>query len=110
MQKRLCKHCEHELYEVDDLGNPGWWCPNNCITKIAMEKNAEEFIPDDVVPNRQEVDRTNCWYCDKRFLRLPELQDSPYGHFCPYCRHSLRDNPIYGVGKPRDSSVSFHLA
>jgi hypothetical protein len=110
MEKRLCPHCEKELEQFDKYGNEFWNCPNDCEFEIESQRYAEKFVPDDIPPVYNDIDRTNCWYCDTNFFRLEELQDIPYGHFCPTCHHSLRDNPIYGVGKPRDCALNSQFA
>jgi hypothetical protein len=110
MEKRFCEHCKSELSEYEMNGNYGWHCPNDCDFEIACKKYEAEFIPDEIPPDDQEISQTTCWYCYKHFFRLEKLQDHPYGHFCPYCHHSLRDNPIYGEGRPRDCALNSQFA
>lgn len=121
MQKRLCEHCGHELYQFDDYNNEGWHCPNNCDFEIGCKKYEERFpfeleVADmvecsnstsDNLPNIASVKTTHCWYCKGTVIRLPQNQDPPYGHFCPICSHSLRFHPLLGQGKPMDQALRY---
>lgn len=124
MDKMFCEHCGHELYEFDINGNQAWNCPNDCDFEIACKEAKEEaqfeIEADQIACSKaglvahvflapNNVKTTNCWYCERTLSRLTENQDPPYGHFCPSCGHSLRDNPIYGVGGPRDRALYFTL-
>lgn len=120
MQKKSCEHCGHELDEFDKYGNEGWNCPNDCAFEKGCEEDRKTFVPDDddISDNQNglsnpqpimahvEVKKSHCWNCKGVVVRLPQCQDSPYGHICPSCRHSLRDNPIFGEGGPCDRALN----
>ena len=114
----ICQKCGSKRDPFDQNGNPYDTCPKGCELEDRDPMSPEEC--DQVVENLGNVDpdfeltkTSNCWTtvsygspCPGVVLRTPQTADPPYGHFCPECGHSLRDNPIYGVGGPRDRGVT----
>ena len=112
----ICIYCGSEMQQFDDNGNEGFFCPNDCAFEKAckeVEANLEKIILDEAerpVPPEAyvHVSRANCWYCKGKMVVKREslMKDEPYGHFCPKCGHSLRDNPLFGVGARYDLAKS----
>ena len=121
----VCEHCGTELDPFDHRGNEGWICPNDCafwnaVKQLHNEENAkskqqiaaeaEDMFNGHSYPTT--VKQTHCWtfkadgtHCPGVVKRTLEVQDGPYGHFCPECRHSLRYHPYYGQGRPGDKAL-----
>jgi hypothetical protein len=118
----VCEYCGTELDQFDHRGNEGWVCPKDCafwkmVEKLRNEENtksdaqklaeSEDFINGLEYPSI--VKQTHCWtfredgtHCPGIVTRTPDTEDSPYGHRCPECDHSLRYHKHYGEGGPGD--------
>ena len=123
-----CKHCE-TIMDIDPFYNVHY-CPKDCADKIFDEKYKQEEAQKSPEQKAVEGDesglfpppnaiykQTYCWVsgCPRswyscrssgkmpsKFSRTPEISDEPYGHFCPDCGHSLRNNPTFGEGGSKD--------
>ena len=121
----VCEYCGAELDRFDHRGNEGWICPNDC----AFWKLVEDIRNDEIAKSEEQiaaeaediinghlysarVRQTHCWtfradgtHCPGIVKRTLEVQDGPYGHFCPECGHSLRYHKYYGEGQPGDKAL-----
>lgn len=121
----VCEHCDKELDPFDKYGNEVWNCPKDCdfenaakkvINEEAAKSEAQKAAEDEDMVNgvldQAAVKQTHCWtpnadgsHCPGKVERTFDVQDGPYGHFCPECGHSLRYHPHYGEGCPGDMAL-----
>jgi hypothetical protein len=117
----ICNDCFTELITVDAHGNES--CPKLCWLRNAVDPLSNEENENSGVQKAAEsedklnghlqpasVKQTHCWtsrggiHCPGIVKRTLEVQDGPYGHFCPECGHSLRYHKYYGEGRPGDKA------
>ena len=95
---------------------PSCKCWLDDIPKETENSGAQKVTESEDMINGQlhpaGVKQTHCWtfradntHCPGVVARTLDVQDGPYGHFCPECRHSLRYHPYYGQGRPGDLAL-----
>lgn len=100
-----CPHCGLEMNLMDLNGNEGLFCPNECEFFADYHSNPAQDASDAMampILDSAILKSTHCWNCRATVLRKDTRQDGHYGHFCPECGESLRNNPLYGVGRKLD--------
>jgi hypothetical protein len=109
-----CQYCGSELEPLPTLSEAEavWWvCPNNCEFDALPKPTLEEILigAETALRYPEPTPTTHCWTssgngtrCPGVVVRTEETRDGPYGNFCPVCGYSLKYNPIFGEGKPKD--------
>ena len=67
---------------------------NGLITGCGYCEEYEEQYEEEYEQHKDQNKTTICWSC-KRWFTKTNI-DGHYGYYCPYCKQSLRNHPIYG--------------